>query len=168
MAVLSLIGLFPHRGPSDGLPQAVPGRRPGAAVVDRRVVVGVGGGGVDALVVSVRAQQVVVVVVELGMMDVVLLLGLHVLEHGRGGGERRGCEWRRQRGERRERRYRGGQRGRWGFGIGVGEVVVLVVQVVVVVLAKVSVRDVWGAAVHMVHVHDVRLAVLRVVVEHGG
>lgn len=50
-----------------------------------------------------------------------------------------------------------------------GEVMVLVVQVVVVVLGKVvSVLDVRAAAVHVVHVHDVRLAVLRVVVEDGG
>lgn len=50
-----------------------------------------------------------------------------------------------------------------------GEVMVLVVQVVVVVLGKVvSVLDVRAAAAHVVHVHDVRLAVLRVVVEDGG
>lgn len=46
---------------------------------------------------------------------------------------------------------------------------VLVVQVVVVVLGEVvTVLDVRAAAVHVVHVHDVRLAVLRVVVEDGG
>lgn len=46
---------------------------------------------------------------------------------------------------------------------------VLVVQVVVVVLGEVvSMLDVRAAAVHVVHVHDVRLAVLRVVVEDGG
>lgn len=46
---------------------------------------------------------------------------------------------------------------------------VLVVQVVVVVLGEVvSVLDVRAAAVHVVHVQDVRLAVLGVVVEDGG
>lgn len=50
-----------------------------------------------------------------------------------------------------------------------GEVMVLVVQVVVVVLGEVmSVLDVRASAVHVVHVHDVRLAVLGVVVEDGG
>lgn len=45
----------------------------------------------------------------------------------------------------------------------------LVVQVVVVVLGEVmSVLDVRAAAVHVVHVHDMRLAVLWVVVEDGG
>lgn len=45
----------------------------------------------------------------------------------------------------------------------------MVVQMVVVVLGEVvSVLDVRAAAVHVVHVHDVRLAVLRVVVEDGG
>lgn len=49
-----------------------------------------------------------------------------------------------------------------------GQVMVLVVQVVVVVLGEVvCVLDV-GAAVAVVHVQDVRLAVLRVVVEDGG
>lgn len=45
---------------------------------------------------------------------------------------------------------------------------VLVVQVVVVVLGEVSVLHVRAAAVPQVHVHDVWLAVLRVVVEDGG
>lgn len=53
MAALSLIGLFPQRGSSDWLPQAVSRRGAGAAVVHCCVIVGVGGGGVDALVVSV-------------------------------------------------------------------------------------------------------------------
>lgn len=44
---------------------------------------------------------------------------------------------------------------------------VLVVQVVVVVLGEV-VLHVRAAAVSVVHVHDVRLAVLRVVVQDGG
>lgn len=48
-------------------------------------------------------------------------------------------------------------------------VVVLVVQVMVVVLGKVmSVLDVRAAAVNVVHVHHVRLVVLRLVVEDGG
>lgn len=86
VAALSLIGLFPQGGSSHWLSQAVARRGAGAAVVDRRVVVGVGGGGVDALVISVRAQQVVVV--EVGVVGVVLLR-LHVLERrGGGGGER--------------------------------------------------------------------------------
>ena len=46
---------------------------------------------------------------------------------------------------------------------------VLMVQVVVVVLGKVvGVLHVRAAAVHVVHVHDMRLVVLRVVVEDGG
>ncbi len=53
MAALSLIGLFSQRGSSDWLPQAVPRRGAGAAVVDRCVVVGVGGSGVHALIVSI-------------------------------------------------------------------------------------------------------------------
>lgn len=45
----------------------------------------------------------------------------------------------------------------------------LVVQVVVVVLGEVvSVLHVGAAAVSVVHVHDVMLAVLRVVVKDGG
>lgn len=48
-------------------------------------------------------------------------------------------------------------------------VVVLLVQVMVVVLGKVmGVLDVRAAAVEVVHVHHVRLAVLRLVVEDGG
>jgi len=51
----------------------------------------------------------------------------------------------------------------------VGQVVVLVVQVVVVVLGEVMcVLHVRAASVSVVHVHDMRLAVLRVVVEDGG
>lgn len=53
VAALPLIGLLPQRGSSDWLPQAVARRGAGAAVVDGGVVVGVGGGRVDALVVSV-------------------------------------------------------------------------------------------------------------------
>lgn len=50
-----------------------------------------------------------------------------------------------------------------------GEVMVLVVQVVVVMLGEVvSVLHVRAAAMHVVHVHDMRLVVLRVVVEDGG
>lgn len=52
VAALPLIGLLPQRS-SDWLPQAVARRGAGAAVVDSRVVIGVGGGGVDALVVSI-------------------------------------------------------------------------------------------------------------------
>lgn len=45
----------------------------------------------------------------------------------------------------------------------------MVVQVVVVVLGEVvSVLHVGAAAVHVVHVQDVRLAVLRVVVQDSG
>lgn len=103
---LPLIGLLPQPGSSDRLPQAVSRRGAGAAVVDRRVVVGVGGGGVDALVVSVGAEQVVVV--EVGEVGVVLLLCLDVLERRGGGGQRGGRERRRQGGERCE-----GGHGRW-------------------------------------------------------
>lgn len=88
VAALPLIGLLPQRGSTHRLPQAVPRRGAGAAVVDGGVVVGVGGGGVDALVVAVGAEQVVVVV-EVGVG--VLLLGLHALQRGGGGGQRRRC-----------------------------------------------------------------------------
>lgn len=48
-------------------------------------------------------------------------------------------------------------------------VVVLVVQVMVVVWGKVvSVLDIRAAAMNVVHVHHVRLVVLRLVVEDGG
>lgn len=100
----------------------------------------------------------------------VVLLRLHALQRRRGGGgQRGGGERRRQGGQRCEGRYGGGQRGGGGLWVRVWEVVVLVVQVVVVVLGEVvSVLDVRAAAVHVVHVHDVWLAVLRVVVQDGG
>jgi len=92
VAALSLIGLLPQRGSSHWFPQAVARRGAGAAVVDGGVVVGVGGGGVDALVVSVGAEQVVMV--EVGVVGEVLLLRLHILERRRGGGgQRGGREW---------------------------------------------------------------------------
>lgn len=165
MTALPLVGLLSQRSSSDWLPEAVAGRGAGAAVVDRCVIVGVGGGGVDALVVSVRAEQVVMV--EVGVVSVVLLR-LHALERRGGRGQRRGSQWR-QGGERCEGRYGRWQRGRRGFGVSVREVVVLMVQVVVVVLGKVvSVLHVRAAAVSVVHVHHVMLGVLRVVVEDGG
>lgn len=165
MTALPLIGLLSQRSSSDWLPEAVAGRGAGAAVVDRCVIVGVGGGGVDALVVSIRAEQVVVV--EVGVVSVVLLR-LHALERRGGRGQRRGRQrW--QGGERCEGWYGRWQRGRRGFGVSVREVVVLMVQVVVVVLGEVvSVLHVRAAAVSVVHVHHVMLGVLRVVVEDGG
>ena len=49
------------------------------------------------------------------------------------------------------------------------EVMVLMVQVVVVVLGKVvGMLHVRAAAVHVVHVHDMRLVVVRVAGEVGG
>lgn len=165
MTALPLIGLLSQRSSSNWLPEAVAGRGAGAAVVDRCVIVGVGGGGVDALVVSVRAEQVVMV--EVGVVSVVLLR-LHALERRGGRGQWRGRQ-RRQGGERCEGRYGRWQRGRRGFGVSVREVVVLMVQVVVVVLGEVvSVLHVRTAAVSVVHVHHVMLGVLRVVVEDGG
>lgn len=108
------------------------------------------------------------VVVE-GEVVGVVLLGLHVLEGGGGRGQRRRCERWWQRRERCEGGHGGGQRGGRGLWVSMGEVMVLVVQVVVVVLGEVvSVLDVRAPAVHVVHVHDVRLAVLGVVVEDGG
>lgn len=170
VAALPLVGLLPQRGSaSHRLPQAVPGGGARAAVVDGGVVVGVGGGGVDALVVPVRAEQVVLVVVEEVRVVGEVLLRLQVLEgRGRGGGHRGGRERRWQRGQRRERGNWGGQRRRRGFWVGVGQVVVLVVQMVVVVLGEVVRMLHVGAAAAVVHVHDVRLAVLRVVVEDSG
>lgn len=45
----------------------------------------------------------------------------------------------------------------------------LMVQVMVMGLGEmVSVLDVRATAMHVVHVHDMRLAVLRLVVENGG
>lgn len=169
MAALSLISLFPQRGTPQGLPEAVPGRGTRAAVVDGGVIVGVGGGRVDALVVSVRAEQVVVV--EMRMVGMVLLLDLNVVEHGGGGGQRGGRERRWQRGEGCKRRNRGRQRGGRRFWVMVRVVVVvlLVVQVMVMVLGKVvSVLDIRATAVNVVHVHHVRLVVLWLVVEDGG
>lgn len=170
VAALSLIRLLPQRGPPEGLPEAVPGRGTGAAVVDGGVIVGVGGGGVDALVISIGAEQVVVV--EVRMVGMVLLLDLDVVEHGGGGGQRGGCERRWQRGEGRKRRNRGRQRGGrrlWVMVRVVVVVVLLVVQVMVMVRGKVvGVLDVRAAAVNVVHVHHVRLVVLRLVVEDGG
>lgn len=128
MAALSLISLFPQRGPPQGLPEAVPGRGTGAAVVDGGVIVGVGGGRVDALVVSIRAEQVVVV--EVRMVGMVLLLDFNVVEHGGGGGQRGGREWRWQRGEGRERRNGGRQWGGRRFWVMVSMVVVVVLLVV--------------------------------------
>lgn len=170
MAGLSLISLFPQRGPTQGLPEAVPGRGTGAAVVDGGVIVGVGGGRVDALVVSVRAEQVVVVEVRMVGMVLLVLLDLNVVEHGGGGGQRGGRERRWQRGEGRKRRNRGRQRGGRRFWVMVRVVVVLlVVQVMVMVLGKVvSVLDIRATAVNVVHVHHVRLVVLWLVVEDGG
>lgn len=167
VAALSLIGLFPQRGAPQRLPEAVAGRGTGAAVVDGGVVVGVGGGRVDALVVSVGAEQVVVVEVR---VVGVLLLDLNVVEHGGRGGQRGRRQRRRQRREGRERRDRGRQRGGRWFWVMVGVVlVVLVVQLMVVVLGKVMrVLDVRPAAVDVVHVHYVRLVVLRLAVEDGG
>jgi len=144
VVALSLIGLFPRSRAPDWLPQAVARRGAGAAVVARGVVVGVGGGGVDALVVSVRAQQVVVEE-EVGVMGQVLRL--QVME-GRGGGQRRGHERRRERGDGRH-----GAGG--GFWVAVGEVVVVVLGEVV-------------SRLHVRVVHDLLLAVLRLVVEDGG
>lgn len=167
MTALPLIGLLSQRSSSDWLPEAVAGRGAGAAVVDRCVIVGVGGGGVDALIVSVRAEQVVVV--EVRVVSVVLLLRLHALECRGGRGQRRRRERRRQGGERCEGRYGRWQRGRRGFGVSVRDVVVLMVQVVVVVLGEVvSMLHVRAATVSVVHVHHVMLGVLRVVVEDGG
>lgn len=53
MAAFSLISLLPQCSSPDWLTQAVPRRGAGAAVVDGRVVVGVGGGRVDALIVAI-------------------------------------------------------------------------------------------------------------------
>lgn len=79
VAALPLIGLLAQRGPAHRLPQAVAGRRARAAVVDSGVVVGVGGGGIDALIVAVGAEQVVLVVL------VVELLRLQALKCNGGG-----------------------------------------------------------------------------------
>lgn len=53
VAAFSLIGLLPQRSSPDWLAQAVPRRGARAAVVDSCVVVGVGCGRVDALIVAI-------------------------------------------------------------------------------------------------------------------
>ncbi|TNN56651.1 hypothetical protein EYF80_033188 [Liparis tanakae] len=102
------------------------------------------------LPVASSLELVVQVVVEeeVGVMGQVLRL--QVME-GRGGGQRRRHERRWERGDGRH-----GAGG--GFWVAVGEVV----QVVVVVLGEVVSR------LHVRVVHDLLLAVLRVVVEDGG